>query len=104
MSSTGGPIPGSRKISQSAETKTVRHADDFWAPAAYLRLGQQPKEDQMQKRTQDRLFALCGLAFVVAELAGTFIAMGSGGTHRLTWSSSTASIAHAFSKPTTTLV
>jgi hypothetical protein len=57
----------------------------------------------MHERTKDRLFALSGVAFVVVELIGTFIAMGSGGTHGLTWSSSTASIAQAFSKPATTL-
>jgi len=55
-------------------------------------------------RTQDRLFALCGIASVVVELVGTFIAMGSGKTHSLTWSSSSASIAHAFSKQATTAV
>ena len=58
----------------------------------------------MNEPTRDRLFALCGIASVVVELVGTFIAMGSGKTHSLTWSSSTASIAHAFSKTATTTV
>lgn len=58
----------------------------------------------MNERTRDRLFAACGIASVVVELVGTFIAMGSGKTHSLTWSSSTAAIAHAFSKPATTAV
>jgi len=58
----------------------------------------------MQERTQDRFFALCGIASVVVELVGTFIAMGSGKIHSLTWSSSTATIAHAFSKKATTVV
>jgi hypothetical protein len=55
-------------------------------------------------RLQDRLFAACGIASVVVELVGTFVAMGSGKTHSLTWSSSTASIAQAFSRPATTAV
>lgn len=58
----------------------------------------------MKERTQDRLFAACGVASVVVELVGTFIAMGSGKTHSLTWASSTGAIAHAFSKPATTSV
>jgi hypothetical protein len=58
----------------------------------------------MSARLQDRLFAACGIASVVVELVGTFVAMGSGKTHSLTWSSSTASIVHAFSKAATTAV
>lgn len=58
----------------------------------------------MPARLQDRLFAACGLASVAVELVGTFIAMGSGKTHSLTWSSSTAAIARAFSNHATTVV
>ena len=58
----------------------------------------------MSPRLQDRLFAACGVASVVVELVGTFIAMGSGKTHSLTWTSSTTAIATAFSKPATTVV
>lgn len=58
----------------------------------------------MSVRLQDRFFAACGIASVVVELVGTFVAMGSGKTHSLTWSSSTASIVQAFSKPATTVV
>ena len=58
----------------------------------------------MQERSQDRFFAACGIASVVVELVGTFIAMGSGKIHSLTWSSSTAAIAHAFSNKATTVV
>lgn len=58
----------------------------------------------MTARTQDRLFALCGIASVVVELVGTFVAMGSGQTHSLTWQSSTTAIANAFTKPATTVV
>jgi hypothetical protein len=58
----------------------------------------------MPARLQDRIFAVCGIASVIVELVGTFIAMGSGKTHTLTWSSSTASIAHAFEKPAATAV
>lgn len=47
---------------------------------------------------QDRLFAVCGIAFVALELAGTFIAMGVGKTHGLTISSSRADIAAALAK------
>lgn len=53
---------------------------------------------------KDRWFALCGIAFVVVELVGTFIQMGSKDTHSLTWSSSTASIEKAFSHHATTVV
>ena len=53
---------------------------------------------------KDRWFALCGIAFVVMELVGTFIQMGSKDTHSLTWSSSTASIEKAFSQHATTVV
>lgn len=58
----------------------------------------------MPSRSHDRLFAACGIASVVVELVGTFIAMGSGKTHSLTWTSSTAAITKAFSKPATTVV
>jgi len=58
----------------------------------------------MSARTQDRLFAGCGIASVVVELVGTFIAMGTDTTHSLTWTSSTTAIAHAFAKPATTVV
>jgi hypothetical protein len=53
---------------------------------------------------KDRWFALCGIASVVIELVGTFIQMSSKDTHSLTWSSSTASIARAFSQHATTTV
>jgi hypothetical protein len=53
---------------------------------------------------KDRWFALCGIAFVVVELVGTFIQMGSKDTHSLTWSSSDASIVKAFSHHATTVV
>jgi hypothetical protein len=58
----------------------------------------------MSARTQDRVFAACGIASVVVELVGTFIAMGKHTTHSLTWSSSTTAIAQAFAKPATTVV
>jgi hypothetical protein len=38
----------------------------------------------MTARLHDRLFALSGVLFVVLELGGAFIAMGSGKTHDLT--------------------
>lgn len=58
----------------------------------------------MTARTQDRIFAACGIASVVVELVGTFIAMGKNTTHSLTWTSSTTAIAHAFAKPASTVV
>jgi hypothetical protein len=58
----------------------------------------------MNERTQDRLFALCGIASVVVELVGALIAMGHGQIHSLTWTSSTSSIAQALAKPATTVV
>jgi hypothetical protein len=51
-------------------------------------------------RTQDRLFAACGIAFVALELAG--VAIG-GKTHHLTVSSSATQIAHALADPAGTL-
>jgi hypothetical protein len=51
-------------------------------------------------RTQDRLFAACGIAFVALELGG--VAIG-GKTHHLTVSSSATQIAHALAKPAGTL-
>jgi hypothetical protein len=51
-------------------------------------------------RTQDRLFAACGIAFVALELTG--VAIG-GKTHHLTVSSSSTQIAHALAKPASTL-
>lgn len=53
----------------------------------------------MTARLHDRLFALCGILFVVLELGGAFIAMGTGKTHSLTVSSSTADIAKAIAHP-----
>ena len=54
----------------------------------------------MIERTQDRLFAACGIAFVALELTG--VAIG-GKTHHLTVSSSATQIAHALAKPASTL-
>lgn len=53
----------------------------------------------MTARLHDRLFALCGVLFVVLELGGAFIAMGSGKTHDLTISSTTSDIAKAIAHP-----
>lgn len=53
----------------------------------------------MTARTHDRLFALCGIVFVVLELGGAFLAMGTGKTHSLTVSSTTSDIANAIAHP-----
>jgi hypothetical protein len=53
----------------------------------------------MTARLHDRWFALCGILFVVFELGGAFIAMGTGKTHSLTISSSTSDIAKAIARP-----
>ena len=58
----------------------------------------------MNERTQDRLFAGCGIAFVVLDLVGAIIAMTAGKTHNLTISSTPAQIAHAVAKPVGTAV
>jgi hypothetical protein len=58
----------------------------------------------MTSRLQDRWFALCGIAFVVLELGGTFLAMASGKTHDLTIGSSSADIARAIAHPVGTSV
>jgi hypothetical protein len=53
----------------------------------------------MTGRLHDRWFALCGIAFVVLELGGTFLSMAGGKTHGLTVGSSTADIARAIATP-----
>jgi hypothetical protein len=53
----------------------------------------------MTARLHDRWFALCGIAFVVLELGGTFLSMATGKTHGLTVGSSTADIASAIATP-----
>jgi hypothetical protein len=53
----------------------------------------------MTTRLHDRLFAACGIVFVVLELGGTFLAMASGKTHDLTISTSTAKLASAIATP-----
>ncbi len=53
----------------------------------------------MTERLHDRWFALCGIVFVVLELGGTFLSMGSGKTHGLTVGTSTTDIAHAIATP-----
>lgn len=58
----------------------------------------------MTARPHDRLFALSGIAFVVLELGGAFLAMASGKTHSLTISSTAADIASALAKPVGTAV
>ena len=58
----------------------------------------------MNERTHDRLFAGCGIAFVVLTLVGAGIATLGGKTHNLTISSTSAQIAHAIAKPAGTAV
>ena len=58
----------------------------------------------MNERTHDRLFAGCGIAFVVLDFVGAMIAMTAGKTHGLTVSSTSAQIAHAVAKPVGTAV
>jgi hypothetical protein len=53
----------------------------------------------MHERTQNRLFALCGILFVALELGGTFLAMATGKTHDLTIGSSNAAISRAIAHP-----
>jgi hypothetical protein len=58
----------------------------------------------MNERTHDRLFAGCGIAFVVLTLVGAGIATVGGKTHNLTISSTPTQIAHAVAKPAGTAV
>jgi hypothetical protein len=58
----------------------------------------------MTEHTHDRLFAGCGIAFVVLDLVGAIIATAGGKTHNLTISSSSTQIAHAVLKPAGTAV
>jgi hypothetical protein len=53
----------------------------------------------MTARLHDRLFALCGILFVVLDLGGAFLAMATGKTHSLTVSSTTSDIAKAIAHP-----
>jgi hypothetical protein len=106
MSSAARPIWQARKISRSADGKIAGRADDAAAPAAYRRTGQRQRERSttMNGRTQDRLFALCGIASVVLELTGAGIASAGGMTHDLTISATPAQLAHAVAKPAGSLV
>jgi hypothetical protein len=83
-----------------ADGKIAGPGDDGRALASYRFTGQQSKEHTMVARTQDRLFAVCGIAFVVLELMG--VAIG-GKTHHLTVSSSATQVAHALATPADTL-
>jgi hypothetical protein len=58
----------------------------------------------MNERTQNRLFAACGIAAVVLDLAGAGIATAGGKIHNLTISSTPAQVAHAVAKPAGSLV
>lgn len=58
----------------------------------------------MNLTIRDRWFGLCGVASVVVELVGTFVQMASKDTHSLTWTSSNAAIAKAFSHQASTVV
>ncbi len=58
----------------------------------------------MSFHIRDRWFALCGIASVAVEFGGAFVQLGRNDTHSLTWQSSTASIARAFSHHATTTV
>jgi hypothetical protein len=83
-----------------ADRKIGEPADDAAAPAAYGRMASNRRSIKMIGRTQDRLFAACGIAFVALELTG--VAIG-GKTHHLTVSSTATGIAHALAKPASTL-
>ena len=58
----------------------------------------------MNERAHDRLFAGCGIAFVVLTLVGAGIATVGGKAHNLTISSTPTQIAHAVAKPAGTAV
>jgi len=58
----------------------------------------------MNERMHDRLFAACGIAFVVLDFLGAIIAMVGGKTHDLTISSSATQVARAVAKPAGTAV
>ena len=53
----------------------------------------------MKKRTQDLVFAACGIGYVVAAFGGAILAMGTGKTHSLLVSSTPSEIAAAVAKP-----
>jgi hypothetical protein len=98
MSSAARPIPDRSKISRSAEAKTARSADAAPAAAAYVRLRQQIEGADMKERTQDLLFAACGIASVVLMLAG--VGLGAlGGREFATATSSSAQITRAIATP-----
>jgi hypothetical protein len=82
-------------IGRSADSKIAQSADDGAAAVSYGRGVIDPRSTDMTARLHDRLFAACGILFVVLELGGAFIAMGTGKTHSLTVSSTTSDIASA---------
>jgi hypothetical protein len=98
VSSADRPIPRDSKIGRSAETKTARPADDAQPERAYVRVRQLPKEQDMKERTQDLVFAVCGIASVVVMLAGVAIG-AAGGREFATATSSTSEIAKALATP-----
>src|SRR6059058_3206837 len=104
MSSAGRLIPRRRKIGRPADRKIAGPADDAAAAAAYRRRVSNPRSVKMNERTHDRLFAGCGVAFVVLTLAGAGIATAGGKTHNLTISSTPTQIADAVVKPAGTAV
>jgi hypothetical protein len=92
------------KITRSADGKIGGPADDVAAPASYGREVSNRRSIKMNERTHDRLFAGCGIAFVVLTLLGAGIATAGGKTHNLTISSTPTQIAHAIAKPAGTAV
>src|SRR6476646_1170636 len=101
------PIGRSGSAERSAGRLTERSAS---RPTTLRRLLPRVGRDSNRRsikmigRLQDRLFAACGIASVVLELAGFGIATAGGRTHNLTISSSAAQIAHALAKPSGNLV
>src|SRR5690242_4507062 len=98
MSSAGQLIPRRSKISRSDDAKTARSADDPSGAAAYVRVRHLPEGATMKQRTQDLLFAACGIASVVVMLAGVGIE-AAGGREFATATSSTAQITKALATP-----
>src|SRR6185437_7247947 len=96
MSSGAGMSRGSERSTRRATSVHLRRRRQ--QRASLLACGRPRKEPEMNARS-DRLFAVCGIAFVALQFGGTFLAMAAGKTHDLTIGSSTAGIARAIAHP-----
>src|SRR5438034_5348874 len=104
MSSAGRLIKGYERSARRLTQGSLDRPTTPRPPPHTVESVSNRRSTKMNERTQDRLFAGCGIAFVVLGLVGAIIAMAAGKTHSLTISSTPAQIAHAVGKPVSTTV